>query len=166
MLRFASYGAASAFRRQGRGNMLRAEHRALPAPRSFSSIGDEGGFTGWLAARLPRLPQSSAYQAIEIFNGVSEEMFLNFGNIRPGALAEIAKAEPDIQALIAERVEAGEIFTAAKVEPATSFRQTIASVPHELSAQSNLAHEAEGLRGGGPWVPHRQQHLWYLLRLH
>ncbi|MGO6781511.1 hypothetical protein ACCT13_22550 [Rhizobium ruizarguesonis] len=43
-------------------------------------------------------------------------MFLNFGNIRPGALAEVAKAEPDIQAIIAERVQAGEIFTAAKVK--------------------------------------------------
>ncbi|WP_145923835.1 MULTISPECIES: hypothetical protein [Rhizobium] len=43
-------------------------------------------------------------------------MFANFANIRPGALEQIAKAEPDIQALIAERVEAGEIFTAAKVK--------------------------------------------------
>lgn len=43
---------------------------------------DEGGFTGWLAGRLPHIPQSSAYRAIEIFKGVSEEMFLNFGNIR------------------------------------------------------------------------------------
>ncbi|WP_123876196.1 hypothetical protein [Rhizobium sp. N113] len=62
------------------------------------------------------IPQRSAYQAIEIFNGLDNEMFANFANIRPGALEQIAKAEPDIQALIAERVEAGEIFTAAKVK--------------------------------------------------
>ncbi|MDC7742485.1 hypothetical protein [Rhizobium binxianense] len=43
-------------------------------------------------------------------------MFATFANIRPGPLKQIAKAEPDIQALIAERVEAGEIFTAAKVK--------------------------------------------------
>lgn len=43
-------------------------------------------------------------------------MFPTLGNIRPGILEQIAKAEPDIQALIAERVEAGEIFTAAKVK--------------------------------------------------
>ncbi|MGO7570314.1 hypothetical protein ACC738_22570 [Rhizobium ruizarguesonis] len=97
--------------------MLRAEHRGVAgAQELFKYRRDEGGFTGWLAKRLPRLPQSSAYQAIEIFKGVSEEMFLNFGNIRPGALAEVAKAEPDIQAIIAERVQAGEIFTAAKVK--------------------------------------------------
>lgn len=77
---------------------------------------DEGGFTGWLATRLPFIPQRSAYQAIEIFNGLDNEMFANFANIRPGALEQIAKAEPDIQALIAERIEAGEIFTAAKVK--------------------------------------------------
>ncbi|ANK91560.1 hypothetical protein AMK01_CH02101 [Rhizobium sp. N6212] len=77
---------------------------------------NEGGFSGWLSTRLLFIPQRSAYQAIEIFNGLDNEMFANFANIRPGALEQIAKAEPDIQALIAERVEAGEIFTAAKVK--------------------------------------------------
>ncbi|WSH65590.1 hypothetical protein U8Q05_03430 [Rhizobium ruizarguesonis] len=42
-------------------------------------------------------------------------MFAVSANIPPFVLAEAAKAEPDIQALIAERVEGGEIFTAAKV---------------------------------------------------
>lgn len=43
-------------------------------------------------------------------------MITTLGNIKPGAFAEIAKAEPDIQALIAERIEAGDIVTAAEVK--------------------------------------------------
>lgn len=77
---------------------------------------DEGGFTGWLATRLPHLRQSSAYEAIEVFKRIDPALFPESGNISRYALAEVAKAEPDIQALIAERVEAGEIFTAAKVK--------------------------------------------------
>ncbi|PKA39662.1 hypothetical protein CWR43_30825 [Rhizobium sullae] len=64
---------------------------------------DRGRFTGWLARRLSHIPQSSAYQAIEIFKGMSEEMCAGFAHLKPAALAEVAKAEPDVQALIAER---------------------------------------------------------------
>lgn len=77
---------------------------------------DEGGFTEWLANRLPDIPKSSAYRAIQIFEGLKEDMFAHGANIPAKVLEQIAKAEPDIQALIAERVEAGEIFTAAKVK--------------------------------------------------
>lgn len=76
---------------------------------------DEGGFTGWLARRLPHIPQMSAYRAIEIAKGIDPEMFTQWVNMSPRALAEVAKTEPDVQAIIAARVEAGEIFTAAKV---------------------------------------------------
>ncbi|NKK13665.1 hypothetical protein GFM11_10280 [Rhizobium leguminosarum bv. viciae] len=53
-------------------------------------------------------------------------------------LAEVAKAEPDIQALIAERVRAGEIFTAAKVkeirkEAAREAAQQLAGRPPPLN---------------------------------
>ncbi|MGO6724415.1 hypothetical protein [Rhizobium ruizarguesonis] len=86
-------------------------------PRSFSGIEKVGGgFTGWLANRLPGIPQRSAYQAIEIAKSVNPELFAQCANITPRALAEVAKATPDIQALIAERIEAGEIFTPAKVK--------------------------------------------------
>ena len=77
--------------------------------------GDEG-FTKWLARRFPAVAQSSAYQMMEIFRGVSEELFPKFGNMKPSAIAEIAKAEPDIQAIVADRVAAGEVFTAAQVK--------------------------------------------------
>jgi hypothetical protein len=66
---------------------------------------DEGGFTGWLAKRLPHIPQRSAYQAIEIAAKVPG-MFADYANISPFALEQIAKAEPDIQKEIAERVAA------------------------------------------------------------
>ncbi|WP_171049318.1 hypothetical protein [Rhizobium sp. MHM7A] len=36
--------------------------------------------------------------------------------MKTGTLVEVVKAEPDVQALIAERIEAGEIFTSAKVK--------------------------------------------------
>ncbi|AJC80955.1 hypothetical protein IE4803_CH03799 [Rhizobium etli bv. phaseoli str. IE4803] len=65
---------------------------------------------------MPHIPQSSAYRAIEIFKGVDPELFPQWGNMSNRALAEVAQVEPDIQALIAERVEAGEIFTADKVK--------------------------------------------------
>lgn len=78
--------------------------------------GGEEGFTKWLARRFPNVAQSTAYQMIEIFKGVSEELFPKFGNMKQSAIAEVAKAEPDIQAILAERVEAGEVFTAAQVK--------------------------------------------------
>lgn len=43
-------------------------------------------------------------------------MFPKFGNMKPAALAEVSKTEPDIQSLIAERIAAGEVFTAAQVK--------------------------------------------------
>ncbi|MDX0530317.1 hypothetical protein GOC94_24515 [Sinorhizobium medicae] len=74
---------------------------------------EAGGFTGWLAERLPHLSKTTAYRCIEIFQSIDPALFPATGNIQPFVLAEVAKAEPDIQALIAARIEAGEIFTAA-----------------------------------------------------
>ncbi|KZS51657.1 hypothetical protein [Rhizobium anhuiense] len=73
---------------------------------------DEGG---WLARRLPHLRQSSAYEAIEVFKRIDPALFPESENISRYALSKVAKAEPDIQALIAWRVKAGKIFTAAEV---------------------------------------------------
>lgn len=50
-----------------------------------------------------------AYRAIEIFKGIDPALFPAPGNIQPFVLEQVAKAEPDVQALIAERIEAGEI---------------------------------------------------------
>jgi len=75
-----------------------------------------GGFTGWLAARLPNIPQSSAYRAIEIYSNLGGELITHWGNLSPRTLQEVAKAQPDVQELIAERVKAGEYFTAKQVQ--------------------------------------------------
>lgn len=85
------------------------------------------------ASRLPGIPQRSAYQAIEISKSVNPELFAQCANITPRALAEIAKTEPDVQALINERVEAGEIFTAAKVKEIRDEAGVIAGLPSQAS---------------------------------
>jgi hypothetical protein len=99
----------------------------------------EGGFTGWLANRLPHIPQSSAYRAIEIFKGIDPALFPATGNIQPFVLEQIAKAEPDVQALIAERVEAGEIFTAAKVKEIRETAEREAADQARAEAENAVA---------------------------
>ncbi|WP_139052554.1 hypothetical protein [Rhizobium phaseoli] len=61
-------------------------------------------------------PGTVAFRAIEIYRGIDPALTAQWADISVKALAEVAKAEPDIQALIADRIEAGEIFTAAKVK--------------------------------------------------
>ncbi len=88
--------------------------RVAGAQELFKYRRDEGGFTGWLATRLPTFSQNGAYEAIRIFKAVGN--FTEFGKLSNAAILQAAQATPDIQALIAERVQAGEIFTAAKVK--------------------------------------------------
>lgn len=97
---------------------------------------DGGGFTGWLAERLPRYSERGAYQAIAIFKGIDPTMFATLADIKPGILEQVAKAPPDVQALIAERIEAGEIFTAAKVK---ELRQQTATESAALAAKAAQA---------------------------
>jgi hypothetical protein len=52
--------------------------------------------------------------AIKIYKGIDPEMFIKFDKHSEQALLETATAQPDIKAIIAERVEAGEVFTAAQ----------------------------------------------------
>jgi predicted nucleic acid-binding Zn-ribbon protein len=98
---------------------------------------DEKGFTGWLAARLPHINQRAAYRAIQQFEAV--EKFDEFVKLSGSAREEAATAEPDIQALIAERVEAGEVFTAAQVkalkEEASRKEREAAAAIADLKAQ-------------------------------
>lgn len=89
--------------------------RELAAARDlFKYDRREGGFEGWLDSRLGT-SRRAAYRMIEIFEGIKEEC-ATLGTLSQGALLETAKAEPDIQSLIAERVAAGEVFTAAQVK--------------------------------------------------
>ena len=97
------------------GNAVFEIGRELKQAQSiFRFSRDEGGFTGWLAKRLPHINQRAAYRAIQTFEGVEE--FDNFVKLSGSALREAATAQPDVQALIAERVQAGEVFTAAQVK--------------------------------------------------
>lgn len=95
----------------------------------------DGGFTGWLERRLPQFSERTAYRAIDVYKNVDPAMFAKLADIRnPSALAEVAKAPPDVQALIAERVEAGEIFTAAKVKEIReeAAAQAVVDRQHEI----------------------------------
>jgi DNA repair exonuclease SbcCD ATPase subunit len=96
----------------------------------------EGGFTGWLEKRLPQFSERTAYRALDAYKNVDPAMFAKLAGIRnPSALAEIAKAEPDLQAQIAERVEAGEIFTAAAVKQLRTEAATEALAQYQKEAE-------------------------------
>lgn len=107
-----------------------------------------GGFTGWLAERLPHIPERGAYQAIKIYENIDAGMFAKFANISPGALEQVAKAPPDVQELIAEQVKAGEIFTAASVKKIRQevARDAVASAKYDVQIHKEKI--AELVQGG------------------
>lgn len=70
------------------------EERAA-AQELFKYSRAEGGFTGWLANRLPQFSQAGAYEAIRFFQTVGK--FTELHNLSKRAVLEVAKAEPDIQ---------------------------------------------------------------------
>ncbi|WP_434711992.1 hypothetical protein NMA58_00760 [Rhizobium sp. YTUHZ045] len=72
---------------------MRLTSRVAGAQELFKYRRDEGGFQGWLESRLPNIPRRSAYQAIEIFRSLNEEMCASFAHLKPAAIAEVAKAE-------------------------------------------------------------------------
>lgn len=102
----------------------------------FKYTGRDGGFTAWLSSRLPHMSQSAAYRAIDAFKGIDLEMFPNLGKHSDQAVLEIAKAEPDVKAIIAERVAAGEVFTAAQVKEikAKAAEEAIAQINSDAQA--------------------------------
>lgn len=109
--------------------------------REFSAIQDlhryqrnGDGFTDYVSKRFPSLPQRSIYRAIQIFQGLDGELFAETANISSYALAEIAKSEPDVQSLIAEKIEAGEVFTAASVK---ELKATIKNLEAKLNTESD-----------------------------
>ncbi|MEX2693859.1 hypothetical protein [Rhizobium mongolense] len=93
---------------------------------------DKGGFTGWLRPGFPAFHSAPRIRRLRS-KSVNPELFAQCANITPRALAEIAKTEPDVQALINERVEAGEIFTAAKVKEIRDEAGVIAGLPSQAS---------------------------------
>lgn len=122
----------------------------------------EGGFTGWLERRLPHITETTAYRLIAIFKNVDPRMFVDSTNISEFALSEVAKIEPDIQALIAERVAAGDIFTAeavkqlreeaareavkAMTDEAKELRSKLAALQKDQKAGANKDEEIAALK--------------------
>ncbi|OWK25098.1 hypothetical protein AJ87_14540 [Rhizobium yanglingense] len=70
---------------------------------------DEGEFTGWLGTRLPQIQVRSAYKAIQIWQGIDADLLAILANKSEAGLLEVAKAEPDIQALIARPSRPGNL---------------------------------------------------------
>lgn len=110
------------------GNAILEMGRELKqAQELFRFKRDEGGFTGWLASRLPHINQRAAYRAIQRYEGIEE--FDQFVKLSGSAQQEAASAEPDVKAIIAERVAAGEVFTAAQVKELKAKAARSAMVP-------------------------------------
>lgn len=75
------------------------ETASWPPHRSFFGYRKgEGGFTGWLSRRLPHVAERWAFRAIEIYRGIDPALSAQWANISTKALAEVAKAGPDVQA--------------------------------------------------------------------
>lgn len=102
-----------------------------------------GGFDGWCNDRLGYTRQH-AYQLIQIYEELGEKSKQLF-TLTKAALLETSRAEPDVQNLIAERVEAGEIFTAAQVRDIRRKEQDSA-VQAAADRISDATAEAERLR--------------------
>ncbi|MDH1268941.1 hypothetical protein N5C81_15050 [Rhizobium pusense] len=75
---------------------------------------DEGGFEGFVESRLS-ISRATAYNHIQMHEKLSESV-QRARHISDRAKLQIAAAEPDIRAIIEERVAAGEVFTAAQVK--------------------------------------------------
>lgn len=112
---------------------------------------DDGGFDGFVTERL-KLPRSTAYEHIAIYEGLGESV-RNFGQISHAATFQTATAAPDVKAIIAERVAAGEVFTAAQVKDLKkqAAEQAIADLQSSAenaraeleAAHRELAHSAQ-----------------------
>lgn len=108
---------------------------------------DEGGFRGWAKTRLG-WDERKAYRFIEAVDALPIEMSGKFARLSDAAFFEVAKAEPDVQALIAERVEAGEIFTAAKVREIREEAAREASEQSVSQAKEEIAALKKQIKAG------------------
>lgn len=97
---------------------------------------DERGFVAWLSERLG-LPKTQAYRLIAIAEQL-ESFPIGKLSLSVSALAEIAGAQPEVQAEMLQRAESGQKITAREVREA----QELARLPIE--------HQAEVLRAADP----------------
>lgn len=98
---------------------------------------DEGGFEGWLSNRLPHISRSAAYNAVQMFDGIGK--YPELWTLSDAAKIQASTAEPDVKAIIAQRVEAGEVFTAARVK---DIKDRAAKEAEEFKATLDAAEKA------------------------
>jgi hypothetical protein len=89
----------------------------------FKYVRSEGGFEGWVRSRLGRSDEW-ARQAIAIADAIGNGMPQQLLGLSKSAQIQVVSAPVDVQQLIADRVEAGEVFTAAQVK---EFKQQAAA---------------------------------------
>lgn len=83
--------------------------------RRIHSRKPNGGFKRWVEVRLGWTEQY-AYRFIKAVENIPSDVAKQLFSLSKSAFFEVAKADADIQQLIAERVAAGEVFTAAQVK--------------------------------------------------
>lgn len=90
---------------------------------SASARKPNGGFKKWVEERLGWTKQY-AHRFIHAVENIPDDLAKQLFSLSKSAFFEVSNAEPDVQQLIAERVSAGEVFTAAQVK---EFKQQAAA---------------------------------------
>jgi hypothetical protein len=98
---------------------------------------DDGGFEGWLSSRLPHISRSTAYNAVQMFDGVGK--YPELWTLSDAAKLQVSAAEVDVKAVIADRVDAGEVFTAAQVK---EIKEAAAKQADEFKATLKASEKA------------------------
>lgn len=98
--------------------------------------GYPGGFEGWCRDRLT-ISFRVAQRLVQVVDNVGQKN-AGLGVLSLDALVEVSRAEPDVQSIIAERVEAGEIFTAEQVKAARREAEEAAA---EVTREKIIANE-------------------------
>lgn len=97
--------------------------KRLTEARDLHRYKGRGDFEEWVRDRLG-YEKTWAYDAIKIAQGIDDEGFPQLRKLAKRAQLEVASAAPDVKEIIAERVAAGEVFTAAQVK---EFKQQAAT---------------------------------------
>lgn len=114
----------------------RIGERLRDAQELFQYKRDSGGFQGWVKSRLGWSEQH-AYQFIRAVEKIPQGMSKQLFTLSNSAFFEVGKAEPDVQQLIAERVSAGEVFTAAQVKEIK--QQAAAEAVERINSEADQA---------------------------
>lgn len=129
--------------------MARVGQRLAEARDLFKYDRREGGFEGWVRSRLG-YSYAWAHEAITRYEKLGPAMSLQLQGLSRRAQLETATAEPDVKAIIAERVAAGEVFTAAQVKELKAKAARSAMVPITPLSERGRGQGAELARSADP----------------